>query len=129
MVGLIEKDLSEPYSIFTYRYFINNWPKLCIMVRPSPCYSSLPCPVAKTPARATLSACSMLLLQAMCEGKCVGVIVNKLEHHRHSGANRGSPPPLPEHASPTIRFPLSQHNCARHFSGGVPHQTATTLDP
>jgi len=29
--GLIEKDLSEPYSIFTYRYFINNWPKLCIL--------------------------------------------------------------------------------------------------
>ena len=29
---LIEKDLSEPYSIFTYRYFIYNWPKLCVMV-------------------------------------------------------------------------------------------------
>jgi peptide alpha-N-acetyltransferase len=31
IVGLIEKDLSEPYSIFTYRYFINNWPELCWM--------------------------------------------------------------------------------------------------
>ena len=30
--GLIEKDLSEPYSIFTYRYFINNWPELCYLV-------------------------------------------------------------------------------------------------
>merc|ERR1711990_1015566 len=30
VMGLIEKDLSEPYSIFTYRYFINNWPSLCI---------------------------------------------------------------------------------------------------
>ncbi|EER17313.1 N-acetyltransferase, putative [Perkinsus marinus ATCC 50983] len=28
---LIEKDLSEPYSIFTYRYFLNKWPELCIM--------------------------------------------------------------------------------------------------
>ncbi|GAB5361788.1 hypothetical protein AAMO2058_000742500 [Amorphochlora amoebiformis] len=28
---LIEKDLSEPYSIFTYRYFLNNWPKLCFL--------------------------------------------------------------------------------------------------
>eukprot|EP00470_Lotharella_oceanica_P002502 CAMPEP_0170168218 /NCGR_PEP_ID=MMETSP0040_2-20121228/1345_1 /TAXON_ID=641309 /ORGANISM="Lotharella oceanica, Strain CCMP622" /LENGTH=184 /DNA_ID=CAMNT_0010406421 /DNA_START=16 /DNA_END=570 /DNA_ORIENTATION=+ len=28
---LIEKDLSEPYSIYTYRYFLNNWPKLCYM--------------------------------------------------------------------------------------------------
>jgi peptide alpha-N-acetyltransferase len=29
---LMEADLSEPYSIYTYRYFINNWPKLCWMV-------------------------------------------------------------------------------------------------
>ena len=33
VIGLIEKDLSEPYSIFTYRYFINNWSRLCINVR------------------------------------------------------------------------------------------------
>jgi peptide alpha-N-acetyltransferase len=30
-MGLIEKDLSEPYSIFTYRYFISDWPQLCIL--------------------------------------------------------------------------------------------------
>ena len=29
---LITKDLSEPYSIYTYRYFIHNWPKLCFLV-------------------------------------------------------------------------------------------------
>jgi len=28
---LIQKDLSEPYSIYTYRYFIHNWPKLCFL--------------------------------------------------------------------------------------------------
>ncbi len=27
---LVGKDLSEPYSIFTYRYFLHQWPKLCI---------------------------------------------------------------------------------------------------
>merc|ERR1712113_389366 len=26
-------DLSEPYSIFTYRYFINNWPDLCFLTK------------------------------------------------------------------------------------------------
>jgi peptide alpha-N-acetyltransferase len=31
IISLIEKDLSEPYSIYTYRYFINNWPELCYM--------------------------------------------------------------------------------------------------
>eukprot|EP01038_Epipyxis_sp_PR26KG_P007616 gene7616-10370_t len=29
---LVSRDLSEPYSIFTYRYFIHNWPNLCICV-------------------------------------------------------------------------------------------------
>lgn len=27
---LVSKDLSEPYSIFTYRYFLHNWPDQCI---------------------------------------------------------------------------------------------------
>jgi peptide alpha-N-acetyltransferase len=33
---LVAHDLSEPYSIFTYRYFLHNWPELCIcaFVRP-----------------------------------------------------------------------------------------------
>lgn len=33
IMRLITKDLSEPYSIYTYRYFIHNWPKLCFLVR------------------------------------------------------------------------------------------------
>lgn len=31
IMKLIQKDLSEPYSIYTYRYFIHNWPKLCYL--------------------------------------------------------------------------------------------------
>lgn len=31
IMALITKDLSEPYSIYTYRYFIHNWPKLCFL--------------------------------------------------------------------------------------------------
>ncbi len=31
MMELIDKDLSEPYSIFTYRYFLRQWPQLCYM--------------------------------------------------------------------------------------------------
>ena len=30
--ALVSKDLSEPYSIFTYRYFLHKWPNLCICV-------------------------------------------------------------------------------------------------
>lgn len=31
IMRLIQKDLSEPYSIYTYRYFIHNWPHLCFL--------------------------------------------------------------------------------------------------
>ena len=30
--ALVSKDLSEPYSIFTYRYFLHKWPNLCTCV-------------------------------------------------------------------------------------------------
>merc|ERR1712179_104189 len=33
IMRLIQKDLSEPYSIYTYRYFIHNWPHLCFMAK------------------------------------------------------------------------------------------------
>ncbi|EIE18975.1 putative acyltransfersase, partial [Coccomyxa subellipsoidea C-169] len=29
VMQLVDNELSEPYSIFTYRYFLHNWPKLC----------------------------------------------------------------------------------------------------
>jgi peptide alpha-N-acetyltransferase len=29
---LVSKDLSEPYSVFTYRYFLQKWPHLCVCV-------------------------------------------------------------------------------------------------
>ena len=62
IIDLIALDLSEPYSIFTYRYFINNWPQLCYLavVRPKD---------GGTPT-------------------VVGVIVCKQDTHR-SGALRG----------------------------------------
>lgn len=31
IVALMEKDLSEPYTLYTYRYFIFSWPHLCIL--------------------------------------------------------------------------------------------------
>jgi peptide alpha-N-acetyltransferase len=30
IMEMVSKDLSEPYSIFTYRYFLHAWPSLCI---------------------------------------------------------------------------------------------------
>lgn len=33
IISMISDDLSEPYSIYVYRYFIHQWPDLCFVVR------------------------------------------------------------------------------------------------
>mmetsp|Transcript_6644 Transcript_6644/g.27879 ORF Transcript_6644/g.27879 Transcript_6644/m.27879 type:complete len:200 (+) Transcript_6644:15-614(+) len=33
MMRLVGADLSEPYSIFTYRYFLRTWPRLCVLAK------------------------------------------------------------------------------------------------
>lgn len=44
IMRLIQKDLSEPYSVYTYRYFIHNWPHLCLMARVSgECVGAIVC--------------------------------------------------------------------------------------
>ena len=37
IMRLMKADLSEPYSIYTYRYFIHNWPHLCLLVKKNCC--------------------------------------------------------------------------------------------
>jgi peptide alpha-N-acetyltransferase len=54
MRALVNKDLSEPYSVYTYRYFLNTWPHLCL-----------------------------LAIDTSAENKIIGVIVNKKEVHRN----------------------------------------------
>lgn len=41
IMKIIQKDLSEPYSIYTYRYFIHNWPKLCFLVLANKIFNQL----------------------------------------------------------------------------------------
>lgn len=44
IMRLIQKDLSEPYSIYTYRYFIHNWSKLCFLAyAESECVGTIVC--------------------------------------------------------------------------------------
>ncbi|XP_067011668.1 N-alpha-acetyltransferase 30 [Anabrus simplex] len=44
IMRLIQKDLSEPYSIYTYRYFIHNWPKLCFLaMHENECVGAIVC--------------------------------------------------------------------------------------
>ena len=40
--NLISRDLSEPYSIYVYRYFLYQWGDLCFMVLPIPFDAAAP---------------------------------------------------------------------------------------
>ncbi|KAK9376145.1 acyl-CoA N-acyltransferase [Lipomyces chichibuensis] len=76
---LISQDLSEPYGIYVYRYFIYQWPHLCFLaldtgVRTSPASSSTePTTAEKSPADAGTQT---------QEDNLVGVVVCKLASHR-----------------------------------------------
>ncbi len=52
LIALMEMDLSEPYTVFTYRYFIRNWPHLCILVSLRRGYRAVPAASACWPASA-----------------------------------------------------------------------------
>ena len=78
VMRLIEKDLSEPYSIFTYRYFINNFPNLCRMA-----YDVTP-----EGMRAAAEASSgPAAAAAAARGLLVGVIVCKAQKKRGAWHN------------------------------------------
>ena len=64
IMNLIDSTLSEPYSIFTYRYFINTWPSLCILTRSRPIGSTE-------------------------QGTLIGVIICKADVHEKSKVKRG----------------------------------------
>jgi len=58
IMGLIDGELSEPYTVYTYRYFLNQWPELCFLAHYSP-------DPIETPN----------------EGIPIGVVIGKLEKH------------------------------------------------
>lgn len=89
MRQLISKDLSEPYSIYVYRYFLYQWGDLCYMVNPRFLFD-IPSPRSLPPANEFPVANPVLLhIQAM-DGKdnLIGVVISKLEPHR-GGPLRG----------------------------------------
>jgi len=59
--NLIEKELSEPYSVFTYRYFLNTWPDLCYLAMfGDRCVATIVCKVALDKKRRSRGYIAML---------------------------------------------------------------------
>lgn len=74
IVELIEKDLSEPYSVFTYRYFINNWPDLCFLtMQGEKCVGAIVCKLDVHRCRNTHRGyIAMLAVDKELRGKKIG---------------------------------------------------------
>jgi len=74
IVELIEKDLSEPYSIFTYRYFINNWPELCFLtMKGDSCVGAIVCKLDVHRCRNTHRGyIAMLAVEKSLRGRGIG---------------------------------------------------------
>mmetsp|Transcript_48186 Transcript_48186/g.134161 ORF Transcript_48186/g.134161 Transcript_48186/m.134161 type:complete len:252 (-) Transcript_48186:83-838(-) len=74
IVELIEKDLSEPYSVFTYRYFINYWPDLCVLaMREGRCVGAIVCKLDTHRCRNTHRGyIAMLAVEKDLRGKKIG---------------------------------------------------------
>jgi len=76
--SLISGDLSEPYSIYCYRYFLHQWPDLCFLAFDNS-------PDVKTDANLTTTSSTTTQHPPP---RIIGAIVSKLEPHR-SGPLRG----------------------------------------
>jgi len=91
IVELIEKDLSEPYSIFTYRYFINNWPELCFLtMRGDSCVGAIVCKLDVHRCRNTNRGyIAMLAVEKGLRGKGIGSTLVRLclDKMREMGAD------------------------------------------
>ncbi|KAJ1564746.1 hypothetical protein HK096_006491 [Nowakowskiella sp. JEL0078] len=79
IIALIQNDLSEPYSVYTYRYFLVNWPQHCYLA-----HASLDENLNEDDERIHLPE---VLIHP--EGRCVGVIICRLEPHHGSDILRG----------------------------------------
>lgn len=90
---VIGAELSEPYSIYTYRYFIANWPDLCLLVgvglgpgtvqardkRTLELVGAIVCKVDTDPNRTSLvymrGYIAMLAVTPSCRGKGIGTLL------------------------------------------------------
>jgi len=91
IVELIEKDLSEPYSIFTYRYFINNWPDLCFLtMNGDKCVGAIVCKLDMHRCRNTNRGyIAMLAVDKSLRGQGIGskLVRLSIERMREKGAD------------------------------------------
>ncbi|PNH04206.1 N-alpha-acetyltransferase 30 [Tetrabaena socialis] len=73
IMDLVDKELSEPYSIFTYRYFLHNWPHLCFFAYDGDTpFGTVVCKMDSHRGQAMRGYVAMLVVDKAYRGKRVG---------------------------------------------------------
>lgn len=91
VMRLIDNELSEPYSIFTYRYFIYNWPNLCYLAFDASTGHAFGTVVCKLDDhRGTMRGyLAMLTVEKEYRGKMIGALRFSHCHVHHSALRPG----------------------------------------
>jgi peptide alpha-N-acetyltransferase len=80
LTALCDKELSEPYSVFTYRFFTNYWPKLTIVARHNGrAVGVVMCKVEPDERRREAGYIGMLVVDPRYRGKRIGSTLVRLE--------------------------------------------------
>jgi peptide alpha-N-acetyltransferase len=70
---LIELELSEPYTVFTYRFFVNNYPELCFLAHiGDKCVGGVLCKVDINKNERRKGYIGMLVVDRESRGKKIG---------------------------------------------------------
>jgi len=84
IMNLVDQELSEPYSIFTYRYFVYLWPQLSFLVSVILFLLFFFFMFLGIFFAVILFVLVGFQSQAFHKGKCVGTVVCKMGDHRNS---------------------------------------------
>eukprot|EP00968_Pinguiococcus_pyrenoidosus_P015506 scaffold1435_cov267-Pinguiococcus_pyrenoidosus.AAC.30 len=88
VMALVDRELSEPYSIYTYRYFLMTWPEHCLVVRKDD--RMIGCVVCKLEQEAFAFAgyIAMLVVEKDFRGFGIGsqLVVGAIDSMRRDGA-------------------------------------------
>lgn len=80
VMALIDEELSEPYTVYTYRYFLNQWPSLCFLAYVDESVAK------RTPQEQQQNGNSakhkdVVPLSVDADARPIGVVIGKLDRH------------------------------------------------
>lgn len=82
IMRLIDNELSEPYSIFTYRYFLHNWPNLCwIAYDGDQPFGTVVCKMERHREKLMRGYVAMLVVDKTFRGKGAGRLASLSARH------------------------------------------------